>query len=67
MKMKRMKVVRVTKDEFELSDGTIQPMVLKLDYVPTVEEFQKLLDDNAKMLGIEMEDEVENGEEVKKP
>ena len=66
MKMKRMKVVRVTKDEFELADGTIQPMVLKLDYVPTVEEFQKLLDENAKMLGIEMEDEVDDGEEVKK-
>jgi hypothetical protein len=66
MKMKRMKVVRVTKDEFELADGTIQPMVLKLDYVPTVEEFQKLLDANAKMLGIEMEDEVENGEEATK-
>ena len=66
MTMKRMKVVRVTKDEFELADGTIQPMVLKLDYVPTVEEFQKLLDENVKMLGIEMEDEVEDGEEVKK-
>ena len=66
MTMKRMKVVRVTKDEFELADGTIQPMVLKLDYVPTVEEFQKLLDENVKMLGIEIEDEVEDGEEVKK-
>ena len=66
MTMKCMKVVRVTKDEFELADGTIQPMVLKLDYVPTVEEFQKLLDENVKMLGIEMEDEVEDGEEVKK-
>jgi hypothetical protein len=61
--MKRMKVVRVTKDEFELDDGTIQPMVLKLDYVPTVEEFQALLDKNAEMLGLEMED----GEEAEKP
>ncbi len=61
--MKRMKVVRVTKVEFELDDGTIQPMVLKLDYVPTVEEFQALLDKNAEMLGLEMED----GEEAEKP
>ena len=29
--MKRMKVVRLTKDEFELEDGTIQPMMLDID------------------------------------
>lgn len=34
--MKRMKVVRVTKEEFELEDGTIQPMMFELDCVPSV-------------------------------
>ena len=67
MKIKHMKVVRVTKDEFELDDGTIQPMVLKLDYVPTVEEFQRLLDENVKLLGIEMAFEVDDGKAYQKP
>lgn len=42
----RLMVVRVTKTEFELSDGRIYPMMF--DYtdseVPTVEEFQKIYD-----------------------
>lgn len=29
--MKRMKEVRITKEEFELDDGTIQPMMLDID------------------------------------
>lgn len=53
--MKRMKVVRVTKDEFELEDGTIQPMMFELDYVPLVEEFQQMLDDSTKAMGIEVD------------
>jgi hypothetical protein len=55
--MKRMKVVRVTKEEFELDDGTIQPMMLDLGYIPTVEEFQQMLDDSCKFAGIQVEDE----------
>lgn len=42
--MEKKKVVRVTKDEFELEDGTIYPHVEKLDEVPTLEEFQKMYD-----------------------
>ena len=59
--MKRMKVVRLTKDEFELEDGTIQPMMLEIDPLPTLEEFQKYLDNAAEYMGIEVED----GEESK--
>jgi hypothetical protein len=59
--MKRMKVVRLTKTEFELEDGTIQPMMLDIDPLPTLEEFQKYLDNAAEYMGIEVED----GEESK--
>ena len=39
-------VVRVTKTEFELSDGRIFPMIFDFadDEVPSVEEFQKQYD-----------------------
>lgn len=57
--MKRMKVVRVTKDEFELEDGTIQPMMLDLGYVPTVEEFQQMLDESCKFAGVKIEDDTD--------
>lgn len=43
--MERMKVIRVTEDEFELSDGQVIPHVSKLDVVPTLEEFQAYLDE----------------------
>jgi hypothetical protein len=39
-----MKVIRVTKTEFELEDGRIIPHVVDLDYAPSVEEFQGYLD-----------------------
>ena len=55
--MKRMKVVRVTKEEFELEDGTVQPMIVDLGYVPTVEEFQQMLDESCKFAGIEVEED----------
>ena len=54
--MKRMKVVRVTKDEVEFDDGSIQPMMFELDYVPTVEQMQELWDNAVNCLGIEVED-----------
>lgn len=54
--MKRMKVVRVTKDEVEFDDGSIQPMMFELDYVPTVERMQELWDKAAESLGVEVED-----------
>ena len=40
-----MKVIRVTKTEFELEDGRIIPHVVDLDYAPSVEEFQGYLDE----------------------
>lgn len=43
--MEHMRVVRVTKEEYELDDGTIIPHVSKLDEVPTIEEFQSYLND----------------------
>ena len=42
--MVKKKVVRVTKEEFELDDGTIYQHFEKLDIVPTVEEFQDIYD-----------------------
>jgi hypothetical protein len=41
-----MKVVRVSKTEFELDTGDIYPIPFDLGYEPTVEEFQKFLDDS---------------------
>lgn len=38
------KVVRVTRTEFELSDGQVFQHVVELDEVPTVEEFQEFYD-----------------------
>lgn len=54
--MKRMKVVRITKEEFELDDGTIQPMMFDIDPLPTLEEFQAMFDHSAEIMGIEVED-----------
>lgn len=44
--MERPMIVRVTKTEFELSDGRVFPMMFDYadDEVPTVEEFQKIYD-----------------------
>ena len=44
MKKRRMKVVRVTKSEFELEDGRVIPHVVELGSAPTVEKFQEYLD-----------------------
>ena len=40
-----MKVVRVTKTEFELEDGRIYEHPIELEEVPTVKEFQKIYDE----------------------
>ena len=44
------KVVRVTKDEFELENGDIYPNTFELDEDITVEEFQKLLDSSKELV-----------------
>jgi len=50
--MKRMIVTKVTATEFELDDGRVFQHVSELEEVPTVEEFQKLLDASYEKLGI---------------
>lgn len=39
------KIVRVTKTEFEMEDGTIHPILFDLEETPTVEEFQEQYDE----------------------
>lgn len=46
LKNKQFTVVRVDEDEFELDNGDTYPIPFDLDEVPSVEEFQKLLDDS---------------------
>ena len=40
-----MKVVRVTKTEFELEDGSIYEHPVELDEVPTIADFQDIYDE----------------------
>lgn len=42
MKVKSMKVVRVTKTEFELEDGRVYDHPVELDSVPSIDEFQSV-------------------------
>lgn len=42
--MKKAKVIRVTKTEFELEDGRVYQHPVELDYVLTVGEFQAIYD-----------------------
>jgi len=45
MKVKSMKVVRVTKTEFELEDGRVYDHPVELDGIPSLEDFQKVYDE----------------------
>lgn len=58
--MKLMKVVRVDKDEFELEDGRVIPHVVELDVVPSVDEFQEILNEQYAKLGIEPDEDEED-------
>ena len=44
------KVVRVTKEEFELENGDIYPHTFELDEDISVEEYQKLLDSSKQLV-----------------
>lgn len=44
MKAKIKMIKRVTKTEFETSDGEVFQLLFELDEVPTVEEFQEIYD-----------------------
>ncbi len=41
-KAKKMKVVRVTRTEFELDNGDVYPLPFELDHTPTVKEFNEI-------------------------
>ena len=45
MKVKSMKVVRVTKTEFELESGRIYDHPIELEDVPSLEDFQEVYDE----------------------
>ena len=42
----KIKVVRISRTEFELDTGDIYPIPFDLGYTPTIKEFQKFLDDS---------------------
>ena len=44
-KVKKMKVIRVDKYEFELENGQVFEHIEPLDEAPTLEEFQKVYDE----------------------
>ena len=50
MEEKNMKVVRVSKTEYELENGDVYPNVFELDENVTVDEFQKLLDESKSLV-----------------
>lgn len=45
MRIQPMKVVRVTKTEFELEDGRVYGHPVELDSVPSLEDFQSVYDE----------------------
>lgn len=47
---KKLKVIRVSKTEFELDNGDIYPIPFDLGYEPTLEEFQKFVDDSRSLI-----------------
>jgi len=45
-----MKVVRLSKTEYELENGDVYPNVFELDEDITINEFQKLLDESKSLV-----------------
>jgi hypothetical protein len=50
MQEKKLKVVRVTKEEYELENGDIFPHIFNFEEEITIEEFQKILDESKEMV-----------------
>lgn len=50
MESKNIKVIRVSKTEYELENGDIYPHLFELDDNITVEKFQIILDKSKKMV-----------------
>ena len=47
---KKLKVIRVSKTEFELDSGDIYPIPFDLGYEPTLAEFQRFVDDSRSLI-----------------
>jgi len=45
MEIKKVKIIRVTKTEFELEDGRIYEHLVELEEIPSLEEFQEIYDE----------------------
>ena len=43
---KEYKVVRVSRTEFELDNGDVYPIPFELDKIPTVKQFQRMINDS---------------------
>jgi hypothetical protein len=50
IKNKQYKVIRVSKEEFELESGDVYPIPFEMDEVLTVEEFQTKLDESKNIM-----------------
>jgi hypothetical protein len=50
LKDKKLKVVKVSKSEFELDSGDIYPIPFDLGYEPSLAEFQKFVDDSRDLI-----------------
>ena len=47
---KKLKVVRVSKTEFELDNGDVYPIPFDLGYEPSLREFQKFVDNSRELI-----------------
>jgi len=50
LKDKKLKVVRVSKTEFELDTGDVYPIPFDLGYKPVLAEFQRFVDDSRELI-----------------
>lgn len=57
MELRKMKVVRLDKNEFETEDGTIYPHFMDLEELPSLEEFQKIYDQSRELFEKLLNDE----------
>jgi hypothetical protein len=47
---KQYKVVRFSKTEFELDNGDVYPIPFEMDKIPTIKQFQKMIDDSKDLM-----------------
>lgn len=58
---KQFKVVRVDAKEFKLENGDVYPIPFKMKKMPSIKEFQKMVDDS-KDLMIQLMEKVEDAD-----